>query len=73
MEEEMDVILNIIEGEYRRKYAKKHGYERLMSAYDSVHWKDDEAEKVYKACLERDITWEEYKGYKTDLLKGITK
>lgn len=57
-------ILNYIDGDERKKYAKKHGISSLINYYHGLPWNDAESEKVYKICNERNITWEKYYGIK---------
>lgn len=57
-------ILQLIDGQERRKYAKKHGIGALINYYHGLPWDDDESEKVYKICNDKGITWEEYYGLK---------
>jgi hypothetical protein len=53
-------LTELIEGEYRRKYAKKYGIGSLINYFHGLPWNDDESEKAYKICLDNGITWEEY-------------
>ena len=56
------MVNNIIEGKYRRKYAEKHGLSSLINYFHDLPWNDAESERVYKICLEKNITWEKYYG-----------
>ena len=49
----MEQILDLIKQPYRRKYAEKYGIESLMNIFDTCHWKDAKAEKIYKKVLTR--------------------
>lgn len=55
-----EFILDLIEGEERKKYAKKHGISSLINYFHYLPWNDEESERVYKICNEKGITWEEY-------------
>lgn len=55
-------ILDFIEGEERRKYAKNHGVDSLINYYHFLPWNDAESERVYGICNKKGITWEEYYG-----------
>lgn len=57
-------IYDYIEGEQRKKYAKKHGPGSLINNYHNLPWKGPEAERVYKICNEKGITWQKYYGIK---------
>ena len=65
-----DEILDLLEltGE-KRKYAKQHGLDALIGAFQGLPWNDEEAERVYKICNEKGITWQEYYGVKEK--KGV--
>lgn len=56
--------LDFIEGVERRKYAAKHGLSSLINMYHGLPWIGEEAERVYKICNDKGITWEEYYGIK---------
>lgn len=53
-------IYEIIEGNYRKEYAQKHGIDSLMNCFDTAHWNDEESEKMYKKCLDNNTTWDTY-------------
>lgn len=55
-------ILSTIKGSERKKYATTHGINSLINAYHGLPWNDREAERVYKICNEKGITWEQYYG-----------
>lgn len=55
-----DVILKMIEGKERKKYAMTHGIGSLINMYHGLPWNDEESERVYKICNDKGITWEEY-------------
>lgn len=54
------VIFDLIKGDERKKYAKKHGISSLLNYYHGLPWNDQESEKVYKICNDKNITWEKY-------------
>lgn len=56
--------LELIKGKERRKYAKTHGIDKLINIYHGLPWNDEKAEKVYKICNDKNISWEEYYGIK---------
>lgn len=55
-----NAALQYIEGEERKKYAKKHGVNSLINYFHGLHWNDKESERVYGICNKRGITWQEY-------------
>lgn len=55
-----EFVLSLIEGENRREYARKHGISSLINYFHYLPWNDEESERVYKICNEKNITWEEY-------------
>lgn len=57
------MVIDFVEGKYRQQYAKKHGLNSLINYFHDLPWNDEESERVYKLCLEKDITWEKYYGY----------
>ena len=59
-----DRILALIEGEEKRKYIMTHGLYSAINAFHGLPWNDEEAERVYKICNEKGITWQEYYGIK---------
>lgn len=63
-------LIEVIEGEERKKYAKRHGVSSLINYYHFLPWKGKEAERIYKICNQKGITWEEYYGLtdKKDLM-----
>ncbi len=63
-------LVDIIEGEERRKYAAKHGIYSLMYTFLTKR-NDEESEKIYKICNEKGITWEEYLGIDPEKMKNI--
>ena len=54
------MIFDLIEGEERKKYAKKHGINSLINYFHGLPWNNEESERVYKICNNKGITWEEY-------------
>ena len=62
MEKEIEYELSLIDGEERKKYAKKHGIGSLINLYHGLPWDDNESEKIYKYG----ITWEQYYNFKSD-------
>ena len=56
--------LDFIERDVRRKYIAKHGLSSPINMYHGMPWKGERAEKVYKICNDKGITWEEYYGIK---------
>lgn len=48
-----------VKGE-KRKYVKKHGLSSPINCFHGLPWDNEESERVYKICNERNITWEEY-------------
>lgn len=66
MEKEIEYELSLIDGEERKKYAKKHGIGSLINLYHGLPWDDNESEKIYKYCNEHGITWEQYYNFKSD-------
>ncbi len=55
-------IYDFVEGEERKKYAKKYGISSLINYFHGLPWNNEESEKVYKECNEKGITWEDFYG-----------
>lgn len=61
-----DAVLSLITGKERKKYAKKHGISSLINFYHGLPWIGAESERVYAICNQKNITWEEYYGVKSN-------
>lgn len=55
-------VFDLIDGKERKKYAETRGINSLINMYHGLPWNDDEAERVYKICNDKGITWEQYYG-----------
>ena len=62
VEDMVNDVFDLVEGEERRKYAQAHGINSLINMFHGLPWNDEESERVYRICNEREITWEEYYG-----------
>ena len=62
-------VFDLIDGKERRKYAETRGINSLINMYHGLPWNDDEAERVYKICNDKGITWEQY--YNIDTSKKV--
>ena len=53
----------------KRKYVKKHGLGSSIWSFCGLDCSPEEAERVYKICNDKGITWEEY--YHVKKVSGV--